>query len=338
MTLNTGRMTLPAACVGAAKRCLQISREWAKERKQWGGPIGRHEAIAAKVATMAATTFAMDAMVWLSATLADRKTFDIRLEASIAKLFCSEACWRIVDDTVQIRGGRGYETADSLRARGETPYPVERIMRESRINTIIEGTSEIMRLFIAREALDAHMRLVGKALDPQQPPQVKLQALVRATGYYLLWWPRQWLSLCWTRPYRWLGPLAGHMRFVGRTSHRLALVLFHSALRHQTRLAHRQQLLGRLVDIGAELFAMAASCSKAHRRLDHTPTDSSPLELADLFCRQSRRRIQAAFRSLRDNDDRQAYRLAQAVLDERYRWLEEGILLQDTSSKLQDAS
>lgn len=324
MTLNTGRLTLPAACVGAAKRCLQISREWAKERKQWGSVIGKHEAIAAKLASMAATTFAMEAMVWLASALADRKTVDVRLEAAIAKLFCSEACWRIVDDTVQIRGGRGYETADSLRARGERPYPVERMLRESRINLIIEGTSEIMRLFIAREALDAHMRLVGKGP-------------ARAAVYYLAWWPRQWLALGWTASHGRLGPLAGHLRFVERTSHHLALELFHSAVRHRTRLAYRQQLLGRLVDIGAELFAMVAACSKAHLMAQRRPParpgspgaggeGDGPRELADLFCRQSRRRIAAAFRTLRHNEDRQAYRLAQRVLNDRYRWLEEGIV------------
>jgi hypothetical protein len=313
MTLNTGRLTLPAACVGAAKRCLQISREWAKERKQWGSAIGKHEAIAAKLASMAATTFAMEAMVWLASALADRKTVDVRLEAAIAKLFCSEACWRIVDDTVQIRGGRGYETADSLRARGERPYPVERMLRELRINLIIEGTSEIMRLFIAREALDAHMRLVKKGL-------------ARAAAYYATWWPRQWLALGWTASYGRLGPLAGHLRFVERTSHRLALALFHSAVRHRTRLAYRQQLLGRLVDIGAELFAMVAACSKAHLMAQRQPEDDGPREMAALFGRQSRRRIAAAFRTLRHNEDRQAYRLAQRVLNDRYRWLEEGIV------------
>ena len=313
MTLNTGRLTLPAACVGAAKRCLQISREWAKERKQWGSAIGKHEAVAAKLASMAATTFAMDAMVWLASALADRKTADVRLEAAIAKLFCSEACWRIVDDTVQIRGGRGYETADSLRARGERPYPVERMMRELRINLIIEGTSEIMRLFIAREALDAHMRLIGKGP-------------ARAAVYYLAWWPSQWLALGWTASHGRLGSLAGHLRFVERASHRLALALFHSAVRHRTRLAYRQQLLGRLVDIGAELFAMVAACSKATLMAQRQPEDDGPRELADLFCRQSRRRIATAFRTLRHNEDRQAYRLAQRVLNDRYRWLEEGIV------------
>jgi len=326
MTLNTGRMTLPAACVGAAKRCLAISREWSNERKQWGSAIGRHEAIADKLAHMASTVFAMDAMVWLASVLADRKTFDIRLEAAIAKLFCSEACWKIVDDTVQIRGGRGYETADSLRARGEKPYPVERIMRESRINLIIEGTSEIMRLFIAREALDAHMRLVGRALDPKASAAAKLQALTRATGFYIVWWPRQQLLRLGLRRYGWAGPLARHLRFADRASHRLALVLFQGAVRHQARLAYRQQLLGRVVDIGAELFAIIAACSKAHRMRERNPADSSALELADFFCRQSRRRVQALFGSLQDNDDRRAYQVAQAVLAQRYQWLEDGIL------------
>ena len=169
MTLNTGRLTLPAASAGIGKWCLNVARQWSTKRKQWGSAIGKHEAIAVKIGEMAATTFAMDAMVWLASAMVDRKTTDIRLEAAMAKLYCSEACWRIVDDTVQIRGGRGYESARSLRARGEAALPVERIMRDSRINLIIEGTSDIMRLFIAREALDAHMRAVSALLNPHQP-------------------------------------------------------------------------------------------------------------------------------------------------------------------------
>ena len=327
MTLNAGRIAIPAGCVGTAKRCLEITRRWAKERKQWGSPIGQHEAVAAKIGAMAATTFAMDAMVWLASSLVDRKTYDIRLEAAISKLFSSEACWRIVDDTLQIRGGRGYETAQSLRGRGEAPIPVERMMRDARINLIIEGTSEIMRLFIAREALDAHMRRVGRLLDPRQSLVKKLGAALAAFGYYAVWYPRQWLTWGWWPRHVRFGPrLSSHVRFIERTSHRLARALFHGCLRHQARLAYRQQLLGRLVDVGAELFAMSAACSKAYTMAKRQPSDSSPVELADLFCRQARRRITRTLRDLYRNDDRLTYRVAQELLGGRYAWLEEGIV------------
>lgn len=321
ITLNTGRLTLPAASVGGTKRCLQIARQWANEREQWGQPIGKHEAVAAKLGRMASMVFAMDAVVWLASALADRHTLDIRLEAAMAKLFCSEAAWRIADDTLQIRGGRGYETADSLKARGEAPIPVERILREARINLIIEGTSEIMRLFIAREALDPHMRIVGDALDPHASASQRIGSLLRATAHYALWWPTQCLSLLGTRAFHRFGRLAHHVRFAERASHRLALTLFHGALQHQAKLAYRQQLLGRLVDVGADLFAIIASCSKAEQLHDRTAD-----ELADLFCRQARRRIAQAFRDVSDNDDRPIYRAAQHLLDGRYAWLEDGII------------
>jgi len=329
ITLNAGRIAIPAASVGTAKRCVQITRQWANERKQWGSAIGKHEAVAVKIGTMAATTFAMDAMVWLASALVDRKTVDIRLEAAMAKLFCSEACWRIVDDTLQIRGGRGYETAASLRARGEVGWPVERMLRDARINMIIEGTSEIMRLFIAREALDAHMRRVANLLDPHQPLPAKAGALLGACARYAVWIPSQWLQGYLgfgAAPAGMPGALGGHVRFAERMSHRLALALFGSAMRYQTKLAARQRLLGRLVDVGAELFAMVAVCAKAQAMLRLQPSERSPAELADLYCRGAQRRVLAAFHAAGDNDDQREYAVAQDVLGERMPWLEEGIV------------
>lgn len=326
-TLNAGRIAIPAGSVGTVKRCLQIARTWSKERAQWGRPIGQHEAVAAKIGAMAGMTFAMDAMVWLASALVDKHTFDIRLEAAMAKLYCSEACWKIVDDTVQIRGGRGYETAQSLRARGEAPVPIERIMRDVRINLIIEGTSDVMRLFIAREALDAHMRLVSQMLDPRSSIGAKLGTFLKATAYYAVWYPGLWLSWGWWPRHAGAHPrLAGHLRYIHRTSRRLARILFHSAMRYQTGLAQKQQLLGRLVDAGGDLFAMAAACSKAQALHRANPSDAGPAELADLFCRDARERINLALWRASENHDRTTYRTAQGVLGGRYAWLEDGLV------------
>src|SRR5437773_705250 len=189
MTLNTGRLTLPAACVGLSKKCLQIVKKWSNDRVQWGAAIGKHAAIADKIARMAANTFAMESMTLYTASLVDRdKKADIRLEAAMCKLWGTERAWQIVDDTMQIRGGRGYETADSLRARGDEPIPVERFMRDCRINTIFEGSSQIMRLFIAREALDPHLKIAAPVLNSRLPLTERLRAALKAGWFYARWY------------------------------------------------------------------------------------------------------------------------------------------------------
>ncbi|OLC97587.1 MAG: acyl-CoA dehydrogenase [Gemmatimonadetes bacterium] len=325
ITLNTGRLTLPIGAVAVGKRCLEIVRDWANERVQWGRKIGQHDAIAQKIGTMAANTFAMEAVAELCGAMADRGGYDIRLEAAIAKLYNSEGGWRIIDDTVQIRGGRGYETADSLRARGEKPYPVERIMRDFRINLIFEGSSEIMHLFIAREALDKHLEVAGDVVLPGKTLGQRLAGLVRAGLFYARWYPSRWLGWGFWPRYREFGPLAPHVRYVARGARRLARGIFHSMVRFGPKLEYRQAVLFRLVDVGAELFAMAAACSRAQWLLGRDPeTGKRAVDLADLFCRQARGRINAKFGGLWRNEDAHTYRAAQDVLAGKHRWLEGG--------------
>jgi alkylation response protein AidB-like acyl-CoA dehydrogenase len=321
-TLNTGRLTLPAGCAGLGKQCLSIARRWGNDRVQWGLPIGKHEAGAAKIAFIAATTFAMEAVTWLTSHWADESR-DIRIEAAMAKLFCSEAAWTVVDLTMQFRGGRGYEKAASLRARGEDPYPVERMLRECRINTIIEGTSDIMRLFLAREALDPHLRRAGDLLRRDASIAAKLRAAARMAGFYVWWYPAQGLGRLWPGLYLAKGRLRGHYRFIDRSARKLAGATFKSMVRHGAKLERRQVLLGHLMDIGTELFAMAATCAYARAQGRH---NGEAVTLADTFCRLARHRVRAHFRALKHGDQGRHNTLSRRVLAGDFRWMEEGII------------
>lgn len=327
-TLNVGRLTLPAACVGAAKTALSIARSWGKERVQWGSPIGLHQAGSEKLAYIASSTFAMEAMTWLTSGWLDQAKVDIRIEAAMTKLFCSEALWNIADLTMQLRGGRGYEKSSSLKARGEKAYPVERLFRDCRINTIIEGSSEIMKLFLAREALDAHLQKLSFLIAPEKSSKGGvLKNMMELLKFYSAWYPKK-LAKSWVQnSYAHLGDFAHHLRYIEKCSNKLAREIFYGMLRHGKGLEKKQLYLGRLMDIGVELFAMSATCSYAvHLQSTKHSSDASYKELTNLFCALSKSRIAAHFHSLKHNEDKESDLLAKNLLDGRYLWLEEGIL------------
>ena len=318
ITLNTGRLTIPAGCAAGGRRMLEIAQQWANERVQWGAPIGKHEAVAAKIAWMASHTFAMEAIVWLTSGLSDRGDVDLRLEAAMAKLFNTETAWACADHLVQIRGGRGFETARSLRERGETGYPVERILRDMRINRIFEGTSEIQHLFIAREAVDPHMKRGFKILQPETPTGEKLAAAAKAGAYYAAWYPSRYVG--WSRYPKFgeFGPLSGHMGYIERTSRHLSRSIFHSMMRYQAKLERKQMVLFRIVDIGTDLFAMSAAISYATMLAKNGQKNA--VDLADVFCREARMRIEANFSNLFTDHDAAAYRLVSNLLKGEYDW------------------
>ena len=327
-TLNTGRLALPAICVGTAKWATKTAREFAVERVQWGQPVGKHDAVAQKIAFLAASSFGLDAMLDVASRLADDKKNDIRIEAAIAKLYGSELGWQIVDELVQIRGGRGYETAASLAARGEKPVPVEQAMRDMRINRIFEGSSEVMHLLIAREAVDQHLEVAGDILEPDVALGDKAKAAARAGAFYSRWLPQLVVGKGQSpSAFSEFGDLAEHLRFAERSSRKLARSTFYGISRWQAKLEKKQSFLGRIVDIGAELFAIASAVvyAKTIESEDASRAEEAR-ELADLFCGQARRRVDRLFHDLWSNDDDANYKAAQRVLEGRYAWLEHGIV------------
>ncbi len=327
-TLNTGRLSIPAMCAGAGKWCLKIARGWSAERVQWGRRVGDHAAVAEKLSSMAATAFAMEAVFELSARLADAGTKDIRIEAALAKLWSSEMAWRVADDLVQVRGGRGYETADSLAARGERAVPAEQVLRDLRINRIFEGSTEIMRLLIAREAVDEHLKAAGDLAAPDAELPAKARAAVQASGFYARWLPRLVTGKgAVPTSYTEFGRLAKHLRYVERSSRKLARQTFYGMSRWQAKLEYQQVFLGRIVDIGAELFAMAACCVRAEMLRTTQPEQAAAAtELAEVFCAQSRLRVEKLFDGLWHNTDAADRRLARRVLDGDVTWLEAGVV------------
>ncbi|WP_255955740.1 acyl-CoA dehydrogenase family protein [Streptomyces odontomachi] len=347
-TLNTGRLSLPAMCSGAGKWCLKIAREWSGAREQWGKPVAHHEAVGAKIAFIAATSFALEAVLDLSSQMADEDRNDIRIEAALAKLYGSEMAWLMADELVQIRGGRGFETAASLAARGERAVPAEQMLRDLRINRIFEGSTEIMHLLIAREAVDAHLSVAGDLIDPEKSLSDKARAGAKAGGFYARWLPKLVAGpgqlpvsygdfrppVARHRPSKEAirapgsghADLSVHLRYVERSARKLARCTFYAMSRWQGRMESKQGFLGRIVDIGAELFAMSAACVRAERLRSQDDHGREAYQLADVFCRQARIRADELFARLWTNTDTADRALVKGVLNGAYTWLEEGVL------------
>src|SRR6476469_6617692 len=325
-TLNTGRLTIPAACVGLSKRLVEICRKWASERVQWGAPIGQHSAIAGKVAEMAGNTFAMEAITFLTSALVDRKAGDLRIETAMCKMWATETTWRIADEAMQVRGGRGYETAQSLAGRGEEPIAVERFLRDCRINLIFEGSSEIMRLFIAREALDPHLKVGGAIFNTQLPMTTRVKSMFGSGSFYSRWYPRQFTKSNAGDLSKLHEQLRPHARYAARTSKKLARGLFHAMARFGPRLDREQLLLSRFVGIATELFAISATCSFAQYKIDSGEPADEVLSVASYFCRSAKMRIDHHFAGTSRNADRAGYDLTQELLAGKHDDFRKGIV------------
>ena len=339
-TLDAGRLAMAAVGAAYGKVAVHFAHEWCNKREQWGAPIGRHQAVAEKTVDMVADTFAMDSMDALVCAVVDRGGSDTRLEAAMAKYYCTETAWRIADDLLQIRGGRGFETTDSLIRRGEEPVPADRMLRDARVGRILEGASEMLRLFIAREVMGFHMERIvpvfgqmGDASMFQIPGRLwKLWRSERdriwpVLWFYLGWYPRQWApSLAPEEAAHLSMRNRAHLRYVAHAARKLARVMFHAMVRHGQRLENEHVLLGAIVDIGAEQFAMGAVLARAEQLLSRGEIEKSGLEvLVDYYCMRARRRVGDGFRIIRQNPGKQVDQVGARCVAGEYAWLSQGV-------------
>jgi hypothetical protein len=184
-----------------------------------------------------------------------------------------------------------------------------------------------MHLLIAREAVDRHLEVAGEILEGDGDLKEKARVALQASRFYAKWLPQLAVGEG-QKPgsYDEFGPLSGHLRFVERSSRKLARSTFYAMGRWQAKLEKRQAVLGRIVDIGAELFAIASAVVYAQTIRDEVPAQADEAaELADLFCKQAERRVGLLFSALWSNEDTDNYALAQKVLEGRYAFLEEGV-------------
>lgn len=311
-TLNDGRLGIPAICAAGAVLATEQCATWAKSRVQWGKAIGYHEAGSDKLARIASAAYAMDTLSRYTAALSDHGGVDLRMEAATAKMFNTEIAWEVADTTLQLRAGRGFETESSLEARGEHSMPIERCLRDSRINRIVEGTTDVMHLFLARESLDMHLKLAGP-LFGRASLGTKLATLLRAGRFYATWYPKLWLGGIF-RSFGGFDPMLGRqLRWVDRQTRKLARKLFHQMLLQGPKLEMRQLTLNRFIDIGTELSVMALVTSRLQGELK--AGDDTHLKAATYWLTTRRHEVERLFRELSHNADAQARSLAKELMD-----------------------
>lgn len=303
-SLNTGRIAIAKSCIGVSKQALNISRWWARKRDQFGGPLDQKELVADKLVYAATNILAMEAMTKYACVAFDSGQ-DVRLESAAAKMFAAERSWNIVDNMMQIRGGRGYETWQSLSRRELTP-PDELMWTSARPNRIFEGANELMVQLIFREGTDKYIKAGLPLMSPGSSVADKLGAVMKMAEYYLGTLSPHSIPGVDTR-------LATHLEYVNIQASKLARKIISKSAKYQVKLAVKQLMLDRFSRIAINLGAMTLTCAFAEQLSAKEYTDY--VELADVFCRAVTRETDDLFKVLDDNDDEFRHQVSISLLD-----------------------
>ncbi len=298
--LNIGRLGLASGCLGGCKALTKLTIEHAKNRKQFGKPIAQFEMIQEKISQMVADTYAAESMVYLTTALADREGVDFSLESAISKIFVSEAVWRVANEAMQIAGGIGYSR----------DYPYERILRDSRINLIFEGTNEILRAFVALSGIQGpgeYLKKIGKAL------RAPIKGFGLLTGYAVQKVKDKVAHDQLTSIHPALSDEAAKFNEYAKALHQATERVL---MKHGKDIILRQFIQRRLADMTIDLFAMIAVISRVDTLLKANAREvEQDLLVAQTFIDEAWRRIRRNYRQIDDNLDRERKKVCEMVYE-----------------------
>jgi alkylation response protein AidB-like acyl-CoA dehydrogenase len=325
--LNVGRaISIPALCLGMAKQAWQPTLDRMNARYTFQKPLAERQTQQMRVGRMAASLFAMESMAQLVWHLADHKRYDIRIEAAIAKMFCSEETIRFIKDAQIIFGGMGYETADSKRFRGEPAFGIEQLVRDAEMPRIGEGATDILRPYVAREGLNAHLERARNYFDERVTGIRRLTELRHLVRFYIPWYGRQWRRRAIpSRPEFQHPRVRPKLAFVERASRRLARAIFYAILFHRQALRDDQGRQNRIEAIGEDLLVIAATALYAERQ-EQAAGHPEVWDLAEEVFREAKQRIDQNIRELIRNQDDRVTAVGKRALSGKYPSLSGGVI------------
>ncbi len=323
--LNVGRaISIPAICLGMAKQAWQPTLDRANSRVTFQKPLSQRQTQMVRTGHMAANLFAMEALSSLVWRMADHHAYDIRMEAAIAKISCSEKTIQFLKDAQTIFGGMGYETADSKRVRGEPAFAIEQLVRDVEMYRIGEGATDILRPFVAREALNFHLEKGKKYLEETGNGLSRVWEGLKLASWYL---PR-YVDL-WKRkplPSRIPHPkVHKHLRYVERASRQLARAILYVLALHREGLRDDQGRQNRIEGVGEDLLVIAATTLYAES-LFRLEGEEKVWDLADEVFHMAKKRVDHMIPSIIRNDDHPTAMVGSRAFLGEYPFLNRGII------------
>jgi acyl-CoA dehydrogenase family member 9 len=304
--LDFGRTTFGACCTGAAKTCLQMAIDHAKSRKQFNKTLADFHLVQKKIANIAANAYAMDAMTTATASFIDRGLEDYMLETAMLKVFTTERLWEIIYETFQVHGGAAYFN----------DLPLERMVRDARINQIGEGANEVLTSFIALVGMRGPGMEFKEVYDSMMNPRSGRIGKAFSAGMNRLGSAVRLPSVPVQSP-----ALRGHAGQLSRIIWRFSLAVNRALITYREPILDMQLVQERIANVAMDLFASACVLSRWDADLQAGRRNGDSLapnnSAADLFLRQSFRRMRGWIAALGDNDDKETLATAASLLQHK---------------------